>query len=274
MTFDNILNLLDPAEKQTLESIVAKRPELKQGWLRQDDYSRKLDEFKTKENSFTQVQELANQWNTWAENNWNPETNSTKTELALATRIQELEAQGTQMTFDEINKLIVDKGLMSKTDFESVLSQKEKSINDSFQGSAYVAAKLAEISSRHTLEFREPFKATEFLGKVSEYGVSDLDKAHDMFVSEIRNKREEEKMAEKIKQVEAEALARGRQEALENFQASHGMSATPTNDSNNDIGYSLQQKLAGQSNEDAIPEGRSVAQFAEQKYREQQFKSA
>jgi len=183
MTFDNILNLLDPTDKQTFESIVAKRPEIRQGWMRQDDYSRKLDEFKAKEGSFSAVSELANQWNQWAENNWNPETNSTKTELALATRIQELEAQGTQMTFDEINKLIVDKGLMSKTDFESVLTQKEKAINDSFQGSAYVAAKLAEISSRHTLEFKEPFKATEFLTKVGEYGVSDLDKAHDMFVS-------------------------------------------------------------------------------------------
>ena len=267
MTFDNILNLLDPTDKEVFESIVAKRPEIKQGWMRQDDYSRKLDGFKS-------VEALANQWNEWAENNWNPETNSTKTELALATRIQELEAQGTQMTFDEINKLIVDKGLMSKTDFESVLSQKEKAINDSFQGSAYVAAKLAEISSRHTLEFKEPFKATEFLSKVSEYGVSDLDKAHDMFVSDIRSKRDEEKMTERIKQVEADALARGKEEAMKAYQESLGAGATPTNDSNNDIGYSLQQKLAGVANADAIPEGRSVAQFAAQKFREEKFNAA
>jgi len=267
MTFDNILNLLDPTDKEVFESIMAKRPEIKQGWMRQDDYSRKLDSFKS-------VEQLANQWNEWAENNWNPETNSTKTELALATRIQELEAQGTQMTFDEINKLIVDKGLMSKSDFDSVLSQKEKAINDSFQGSAYVAAKLAEISSRHTLEFQEPFKATEFLTKVGEYGVSDLDKAHDMFVSDIRNKRDEQKMAERIKQVETDALARGKEEALKAYQESLGQGVTPTNDSSNDIGYSLQHKLAGVANENAIPEGRSVAQYAAQKYREEQFKTA
>lgn len=267
MTFDNILNLLDPTDKQALESIAAKVPEVKQGWMRQDDYSRKMDSFK-------EITALANQWNDWAENNWNPETNSTKTELALATRIQELEAQGTQMTFDEINKLITDKGLMSRTDFETTLSQKEKAINDSFQGSAYVAAKIAEIGSGHTLEFKEPFKATEFLTKVHEYGISDLDKAYSMFVSDARSKRDEAAMADKIKKVEEEALARGRKEAMENYQTSHGQSATPTNDSSNDIGYSLQQKLAGLANDDAVPAGRSVAQFAAQKYREETFKTA
>ena len=48
-TFEEIYSGLSAQEKTLLDNVFAKEPELKGGWLRQDDYSRKQNELKSKQ---------------------------------------------------------------------------------------------------------------------------------------------------------------------------------------------------------------------------------
>jgi hypothetical protein len=48
-TFEEIYSALSAQEKTLIDNLFAKEPELKGGWLRQDDYSRKQNELKSKE---------------------------------------------------------------------------------------------------------------------------------------------------------------------------------------------------------------------------------
>ena len=264
MNFDDVLNILDPNEKEVMTQVVSKHPQIRQGWMRQDDYSRKLDEFKP-------VYEFANAWDAWKTENWDEGANSTRAEALLKARIQELEAsQEGQMTFDQINAHISNLGLAKTADLNSILG--EKNFTDSLQGSAYVGAKLAEIASRHVLEFKEPFKATEFLTKVGGYGTNDLDMAYDMHVRDARKTRDEDSLNARLKQIEADAFEKGKREAVSGLLESNGASIMPTNDGSNDLGH-FQRRQQGMS-DDIIPEGRSAASFAAQKYREEHLLKA
>lgn len=266
MNFDDVLNILDPTEKEVMTQVVSRHPQLKQGWMRQDDYSRKLDEFRP-------VLEFANAWDAWKEENWDENSKSTKAEALLMARIQELEAsQEGQMTFDQINQHITGLGLAKTADLNSILSEKEQAFTNSVQGTAYVGAKLAEIASRHVLEFKEPFKATEFLTKVGGYGTNDLDMAYEMHVRDARKSKDEEQLQARLKKIEADAFEKGKQEAVAGLIQSNGASITPTNDGSNDLGH-FQRRQQGMS-DDIIPEGRSAASFAAQKYREENLLKA
>ncbi len=54
-TFDEIYSSLSADEKKLLDNVIAKEPELKGGWLRQDDYSRKQNELKSKETVYEEA---------------------------------------------------------------------------------------------------------------------------------------------------------------------------------------------------------------------------
>src|SRR3954463_10555136 len=102
-SFEDVLNSIsDDSDKQSLSSLVEKYPGMKSGWLRQDDYSRKLDSFKD-------VEKKAGEWNAWAQENWDFEANTPKLEKYWREKATELEAkQGTDMTFDDINKFLTE----------------------------------------------------------------------------------------------------------------------------------------------------------------------
>ncbi len=97
-SFDDILNSLvgDADDREVLGSLASKYPEIKQGWLRQADYSRKLD-------SFRDTEKKVEAWNKWAADNWDTENNAPKMEVFWRNKAHELESQvNTDMTFDEI----------------------------------------------------------------------------------------------------------------------------------------------------------------------------
>lgn len=282
MNFDDIVNLLDPSERDVVNQIVAKQPEIKRGWMRQDDYSRKLDEFRNKESEFRttaeqfgQIAEYAKTWDQWSKENWDEEHGATKAEIALKQRIQQLEAnKGEEMTFDQLNGWMAEQGLVKKADVDGILAQKENAFTQSLQGSAWVGAKLAQIGTRHTLEFQKEFDAPTFLSKVNEYGVNDLDRAYDMFVSDERKTREVAKAKEALERTEKEAFEKGKQEALSSYIAQSGNSGVPVMEQTNDIGHFQRRVQGNMENTDAVPEGRSAASFAAQKWRESQLTKA
>ena len=54
-TFEEIYSALSAQEKTLIDNLFAKEHELKGGWLRQDDYSRKQNELKSKETVYEEA---------------------------------------------------------------------------------------------------------------------------------------------------------------------------------------------------------------------------
>jgi len=68
-TFDEVYGQLSAEEKKLLDNTFAKHPDLKEGWLRQDDYSRKMNEIKSKETEYTEALAYNQKIQAWADVN-------------------------------------------------------------------------------------------------------------------------------------------------------------------------------------------------------------
>ena len=66
-TFEEIYSALSAPEKTLIDNLFAKEPELKGGWLRQDDYSRKQNELKAKESEYEEAVAYKAKMEPWAE---------------------------------------------------------------------------------------------------------------------------------------------------------------------------------------------------------------
>lgn len=270
-SFDEILNGLvsDSDDREVLESLATKYPEIKNGWLRQSDYSRKLD-------SFRDTEKKVEAWNKWAEDNWDTENNAPKMEIYWRNKAQELESQvGTDMTFDEIknftDNFLTERGVMTKNDFESAINSKAAEIDKGFQGSAYFSAVIAEKTAEHLSEFGKPLKVREFIGKLGEYGTNDLDAAYDRYVLEERKTREEKQLEEKIERIRNEEREKAKQEVLSQLPNNGGLPI----DQGEPIAGHLEARVRSIGQPDAAERASlgdgTLAQIAAQAYRKQQL---
>ena len=55
-SFEEVYGKLSADEKKLFDSTLTKHPELKEGWLRQDDYSRKTQEIAAQKKDFEEGQ--------------------------------------------------------------------------------------------------------------------------------------------------------------------------------------------------------------------------
>lgn len=270
-SFDEILNGLvsDSDDREVLESLATKYPDIKNGWLRQSDYSRKLD-------SFRDTEKKVEAWNKWAEDNWDTENNAPKMEIYWRNKAQELESQvGTDMTFDEIksftDNFLTERGVMTKNDFESAINSKAAEIDKGFQGSAYFSAVIAEKTAEHLSEFGKPLKVREFIGKLGEYGTNDLDAAYDRYVQEERKTREEKQLEEKIERIRNEEREKAKQEVLSQLPNNGGLPI----DQGEPIAGHLEARVRSIGQPDAAERASlgdgTLAQIAAQAYRKQQL---
>lgn len=270
-SFDEILNGLvsDSDDREVLEALASKYPDIKNGWLRQSDYSRKLD-------SFRDTEKKVEAWNKWAEDNWDTENNAPKMEIYWRNKAQELESQvGTDMTFDEIknftDNFLTERGVMTKNDFESAINSKAAEIDKGFQGSAYFSAVIAEKTAEHLSEFGKPLKVREFIGKLGEYGTNDLDAAYDRYVQEERKTRDEKQLEEKIERIRNEEREKAKQEVLSQLPNSGGLPI----DQGEPIAGHLEARVRSIGQPDAAEKANlgdgTLAQIAAQAYRKQQL---
>lgn len=270
-SFDEILNGLvsDTDDREVLEALASKYPDIKNGWLRQSDYSRKLD-------SFRDTEKKVEAWNKWAEDNWDTENNAPKMEIYWRNKAQELESQvGTDMTFDEIKNFtegfLSERGVMTRNDFESAINSKAAEIDKGFQGSAYFSAVIAEKTAEHLSEFGRPLKVREFIGKLGEYGTNDLDAAYDRYVQEERKTRDEKQLEEKIERIRNEEREKATQEVLSRLPNSGGLPI----DQGEPIAGHLEARVRSIGQPDAAEKANlgdgTLAQIAAQAYRKQQL---
>jgi hypothetical protein len=68
-TFEEIYASLSADEKKLLDNTFAKHDGLKEGWLRQDDYSRKMNAIKAQETEFEEAKAYSSKMKDWADRN-------------------------------------------------------------------------------------------------------------------------------------------------------------------------------------------------------------
>lgn len=242
MTFEDIQSLLDDNEREVLNKVVQKHPDLKNGWMRQNDYSKKMDEFRDKSNQFDEISQYASSWQSWAQENWDFDNKTTKAELTLRKQVEEL--RNNEMNFEQLNEYLTKEGIAKKSDIESTIKQKEQEIAANFQGNTYFHLKMQDIAEQHRHDFKEPFKALEFAQKLTEWGANDIDQAYNRYTEskreEVRNKEVEKRIAEAAKAAEE----KGRMEAINSIGDRTGHNTMPVDGSSNDMGY-LQSKVHG-----------------------------
>lgn len=245
MTFEDIQSLLEDNEREVLNTIVQKHPDLKKGWMRQNDYSKKLDEFRDKSNQFDEISQYASQWQSWAESNWDFDNKTTKAELTLRKQIEEL--RNNEMTFEQINEFMTKEGIAKKSDIENTIKQKEEDIARNFQGNTYFHLKMQDIAEQHRHDFNEPFKALEFAQKLTEWGANDIDQAYNRYTEGKREEFRKKDFDKQLAEARKEAEEKGRMEAINSIGDRTGNNSfMPVDGSSNDMGY-LQSKMTGET---------------------------
>lgn len=147
---EEVLAALSGDERKLFDSTLSKNPELRDGWLRQDDYSRKLNEFKAKETEFEAAQADKERWEAWAERNvpiWDSlaekgivdkdtgEELWTKTKTDLETQLEEARkaaVAGADMDPAELDKRVreitKEAGVLSRTELDAVIQAEAKKL--------------------------------------------------------------------------------------------------------------------------------------------------
>jgi len=261
--FDSLLETFgSDDDRKVFEDLAAKNPAVREYGLRQDEFSRRLDEFKGRD-------EYVKKWEDWEANNWDEDAKMTKAQkaaLAKANQLQtekaELEARlsladlgGDGMTFDDLNKWgteFLQKNNLVTTD--SVKAEKEAleaRMNGLNQFTANAALMTPYLNQKHQQEFGELFDPTEFVKTAVDKGQFDLkDFYENSYVVEKRRQKVEADHKAEIERLKAEADERekkAKEEAEAKVARMQGMGAgglNPSDDSGAQMG-SLQRKMLG-----------------------------
>lgn len=122
-TLDEIISGLSAQEKTLLDNLFAKEPELKKGWLRQDDYSKRQDELKAKQTEYDDAVAYKTKMEPWAADAYDRihgledagvidkegKVLWTDQKAELERRLQEAEALGGDMKPEDLDKLVTEK---------------------------------------------------------------------------------------------------------------------------------------------------------------------
>lgn len=233
-SFDEILaQIAEPELKDALTKATEKYPDLKGGWLRQSDYSRKMNEFDGEFKTAKAKAEYADKWEQWKNDNWLPDLNMTKEEEAATRRALDLEkevetlrqSKEGDVTFEEIqaevDKLVGAKmkgvvteetlkkdreNYLDKTTFEREMTNR---LLQTENGLTHVFLKTYPLGFQHQKEFGEVLDPQELVKYAVEKKINDLGEAYNSMVAtrrtEVQGKAMEEKLAEAKRQGAEEA---------------------------------------------------------------------
>ena len=247
--FDQIYSSLSADEKKILDNLFAKEPELKGGWLRQDDYSRKQNELKSKQTEYEEAVTYKAKMEPWAgkvystlegaaEKGWfDLETGEEHFTDKYTELEQQLEAArlGGDMDPKQLDDLVTAKvkaiasaaggGLTkeevtalyqaeSKKLVEAGFAEREAKFNaETIPFVAGFSAGVAVLASRYEQESGEkwnPEKQKELFALMSTEQNFDALKVEDKFMAPIREKKKSEADIEKRAQERADAILKER----------------------------------------------------------------
>jgi hypothetical protein len=207
--FADILGLIaDESERVQFEQIVSKYPQVKEGFLRQEDYSRKLAETE-------EQRKYAEAWDIWKQNNWLADHNMTKQQyealLENEALRQQLQKAGEPMDFAQLDKYLGEKGYVAKKDVEELLATKEPEVEQLVDGRyaalSAVMSKTMPLVVKHLKEFDEALDVDAMYANAVKLGINDPDAAYNAYVSDRRA----ERMKQDHEKAVNEAFERGKQ---------------------------------------------------------------
>jgi len=265
--FDALLETFGTDEDRTaFQSLAERNPKVREFGLRQDDYSRQLNDHQK------ELQELQS-WRDWRNTNWDADKKMTKAERVKQERLEALQAErdeiqaklaaaeigGSDMTFDDVERIATE--AMKKSGFDpnkfvgsDALSAKEKEVRDymlNLNGStARMALRVPYLNRKHEKEFGDQFDPDKFIEAATKAGKSDLDEFYEEFTAKTRMDRIKADADEKVRKAQEDAdakVAAANQRVDEQVSRLQGMGkngANPADTDGSEMG-ALQRKMLG-----------------------------
>lgn len=222
--FDALLETFGTDEDRTaFQSLAERNPAVKEFGLRQDDYSRRLNEVQK------DLEELNGPggWRNWVKENWDREHKMTKAERAKQERLEALETEkadleaklaamelgGADMTFEDVEKIALDamkkngidpNKFVAKGDLDQRFQQGENYVKNLNAFTANASLLVPYLNSQHEKEFGEQFDPEDFLKAATEAGQTNLKDFYKTFTAETRMKRMQTEADRKVAEAQAE----------------------------------------------------------------------
>ncbi len=258
-----LASLPEGPAREALKNVGDQHPEvstlLSEGFLRQDEFSRRMDEVRDKV-------KFADDMTSWWKDQWVPDAygqgkGATKAELEKDRQIEQLRVQaasGGEMNFDDLNKYldeqISSRGIVTRKDLDTFTAEKGKEVNElvdakmnaNISAYAYAATALPKLMLMHDKEFGEILDPNAFLKAAGEAGATDLEKFHGEFVRARREEKQQKEIDAKIAAAKEEGLQQGRLER--SSQPTEG--ATPMDLDGPSLGH-MQVTLTSRGKENA-----------------------
>ncbi len=205
--FADLVTELKIPPTTTLQEIL-ENPDLDKGVLRQRDYTLKLNEWQaakqTLEEQAAHHKALADKWETWKANHWDPDKGMTRKEAEKLEELETLRAQvaagvggqGEEMDFGQIRTQLDAAGYVNKSTIKDLLTEQKVVTEEGQiklgQGFQYIYAKVTPLLLRYQKEFGEDADGAEFMEgflnhlQSSTDNLADPKKAYDAYVAPKR----------------------------------------------------------------------------------------
>lgn len=268
--FDALLETFGSDEDRTqFQTLAEKNPKLKEFGMRQDDYSRRLDEVKK------DLEELngPNGWRDWLKKSWDFDNKMTKAEKAQLDKLEALQAEkaeleaklgqlelgGTDMTFDEVERIAVEamkkngvdpNKLIDADKLDKRFQQGEDYVKQLNAFTANAALLVPYLNDQHKTEFGKMFDPEDFLKAATEAGQPNLKEFYKTFTAETRMKRMQDEADAKVKAAQEErdrAVAEAQDRTDKAIARAQGMGPqgqNPADTEGSNMG-ALQRKMLG-----------------------------
>ena len=115
---------------------------------------------------------------------------------------------------DWTNKFVAEKGLVSKSDLETTLGEKEKQFTSNLDGHSYLTMKVPHLLMKHFKEFGEILDPQEVVKKAEELKNYNLDSVYDGMVADRRQKVSEEALNKKLEEARLAGIEEGKKAAM------------------------------------------------------------
>jgi hypothetical protein len=284
--FDEILerSVTDQTDREAIKALATKYPglvkEVDEHGMRQSDYSRRLNEFTTKEKTFQATDQKVKEWETFfgeAGQQWDAEHGMTVGEWEAR---QQLAAAGTgasDMTFEQINEELKKHGYLRRDDlkpeFEAHSKTVGQQVNNVQAGMELVYTRLTPALFRFQSEFGRPMTHMEFEGLVRQAGQNVpklVEKPEEIFDEFVKPMRAERELAEEKKaRAEAEAKLKAIQEG------GSAKSTTEQGGESRPMPFTQRQAMARAKGEEPVKHhvelGHGISAIAAEAYRKGDF---
>lgn len=264
--FEELLESIpDEGDRKALEEIGGKYQVVRDGHLRQSDYSRKMDELAAKTKELQAKLDEATRWNEWAGENYVYDAygegkGATKRELeqvklaeqyrAQMEELQQRISEGGEVNFDDVKKHIDGMGFVKGEEFQTQAKQFQEQVYGTVGNAISAVTALPALTLRHFKEFGEVLDEDTLFKHANEKGLP-LKSAYDDFVHQRRDEARQKEIDERIAKAAAEAEAKGRAEALKERGMSPG--SMPVDSGESQVGP-LGQLIQGAKQEEGTPD--------------------